>query len=152
MNNLVLILFLLLTALCSGAEVKAFGAKDADYSRYKTYKWLPSKVLAQTGVVEGDDVVAPMIARAVKSELAKKGFTEVKEGADLEVVTWGLRHSTPQLEAMIFSYVEGSQWGSSAIATMGRYNKEGTLVVNLVDPKTNKSVWAGMSKRAFPPG
>jgi Domain of unknown function (DUF4136) len=30
------------------------------------------------------------------------------------------------------------------LATTGRYNREGTLAVNLIDSHTNKSVWAGV--------
>ena len=35
------------------------------------------------------------------------------------------------------------------LATMGRYNKEGTLVVNLIDGKTNKSAWVGMIQESL---
>jgi hypothetical protein len=48
----------LLPVLCLGSDVKAFGAKDADYSYYKTFCWLPSKMLTKAGVVEGDPTVA----------------------------------------------------------------------------------------------
>jgi hypothetical protein len=147
-----LVLFGLLPALCHGGEVKAFGAKDADYSRYKTYFWLPPKLLTKSGVVENDDVVSPMIAKSVKLELTKKGLTEVTEGADLEVATLGLSESIPHLEALIFSPFEGTQWGTGAIATVGRYNREGTLVVNLIDPRTKKSVWAGKATRTIKRG
>ena len=73
----------LLPVLCLGSAVKAFGAKDADYSYYKTFHWLPSKMLTKAGVVEDDPTVAPRIAKSVKSQLAKKGLTEVAQGADL---------------------------------------------------------------------
>jgi len=30
------------------------------------------------------------------------------------------------------------------VATMGRYNKQGTLVVSLIDSRTKEATWAGM--------
>jgi len=154
MNNLAkCTVFALLPAVCFGGDVKAFSPKDVDYTRYKTYRWLPSKGLTKSGIVEGDDVVAPMIAKSVKAQLAKKGLTEVDNGADLSVVTWGLSESVPQIEALVFIPYTGvdlgTYWGTNPITTIGRYNRQGSLIVNLIDERTNKSVWAGMATRAL---
>jgi hypothetical protein len=32
---------------------------------------------------------------------------------------------------------------------MGRYNREGTLVVNLIDTRTKKSAWVGMVQESI---
>ena len=139
----------LLPALSLGADVKTAVAKDVDFSRYKTYLFLPSKLLTKQGVVDGDDRLSPLIAKSVKEQLTKKGFTEVKENADFEVVTWALSESIPQLEAVLFAPYGYVDWGTAPISTIGRYNRQGTLAVNLVDVKTNKSIWAGMVTRAL---
>jgi len=145
--------FALLPAVCFGGDVKAFSPKDVDYTRYKTYQWQPPKGLTKKGIVEGDDVVSPMIAKSVKAQLAKKGLIEVDKGADLSVVTLALSESVPQIEALIFTPYTGSDlgtyWGTEPIATIGRYNRQGSLVVNLIDERTNKSVWTGMATRAL---
>jgi hypothetical protein len=39
--------------------------------------------------------------------------------------------------------VDAVDWGIN-VQAMGRYNREGTLVVNLIDRQKNKSAWAGM--------
>ena len=134
---------------CWGAEVKTAVAKDVDLSRYKTYLFLPSKLLTKQGVVDGDDRISPLIAKSVKEQLTKKGFKEVKESPDFEVVTWALSESIPQLEAVLFAPYGYIDWGTAPISTVGRYNRHGTLAVNLVDVKTNKSIWAGMVTRAL---
>jgi hypothetical protein len=144
-----LVLFAVLPALCFGGDVKAFAAPGTDFSRYKTYRWLPSRGLTKTGIVEEDPVVAPLIAKSVKAELTKRGFTEVQEGADVEVATFALSESIPQVEALIFAPFEGANWGTSPLLTVGRYNRQGSLAVNLIDPSTNKSVWAGIATRAL---
>jgi hypothetical protein len=140
--------FALLPALC-GSDVKIAVAPGVDLWHYKTYHLLPTKFLTKSGVVDGDERVQPMIDKSVKAQLAKQGFTEVSEGGDFEVVTWALSESIPQLEAVLFAPYGTIDWGTAPISTVGRYNRHGTLAVNLIDPKTNKSIWAGMVTRAL---
>jgi len=137
-----------LLAPCFAGKVQTWAGKDADFSRYKTYQWLPPKVLTKTGVVENDRDIAPLIKEAVNRELAQKGLKEVAEGGDLQVSTLALAESIPQLEAVIFPGNIALDY-ATPVATMGRYNREGTLVVNLIDAKTNKSAWFGMAKETI---
>ena len=135
--------------LSIAAKVKTWPGKDVDFSRYKTYSWLPVKVLAKTGVVENDDTAAPLIRNAVNRELAKVGLTEVGEGGDLQVSALALSESIPQLEAVILPQYFSELDYATPIATIGRYNKEGTLVVNLIITGTQKSAWLGMAKETI---
>jgi hypothetical protein len=38
---------------------------------------------------------------------------------------------------------------ATPIGTVGRYNREGTLVVNLIDSRTKKSAWAGLARETI---
>ena len=93
----------LVPGLCLGGDVKTVAAQGVDFSRYKTYHLLPSKFLTKSGVVDGDPKLGPMIAKSINEQLAKKGFAEVPQGGDIEVVTWALSESVPQLEAVLFA-------------------------------------------------
>jgi len=130
-------------------EVKAFPAQDADLGRFKTFKMLPTRVLTGRGVEENDPNVSPFINSAVRSELTKKGLVEVAEGEDLEVAAGALAVSIPQVEAVLYNFAGDADFGTSPLATIGRYNREGTLIVNLIDRKAKKSVWLGFAKRAL---
>jgi len=141
--------FGLLPTLLMAADVKTFPAKDVDLSVYRTYTLLPTRVLTGNGVVENDPEVSPLIAEALRKQLSRKGLTEQSEGADLEVAAGGLAVSIPQVEALVFNPSNDATWGTSPIAVLGRYNKEGTLIVNLIDPRMKKSVWLGVTKRAL---
>src|SRR5689334_2655872 len=126
-------------------KVKAVTAPDADFTRYKTYQWLPPKVLANTGIVEDDPIIASAVKAAVDRELTARGLHEVAEGGDLLVSALALRTASPQLEAVIIPIGAGMTMDyTSPIATMGRYNREGTLAVNLIDSRTKKFAWAGL--------
>lgn len=128
---------------CFAGKPKAFVGKDANFSSYRTYSWLPTKVLGKAGVVENDPAFDPIIRSAINTELIARGLKEVPEGGDLQVSAIILTASVPQLEAVIFAGHMDLDF-ATPIATMGRYNREGTLAVNLIDTRTKKFAWAGM--------
>ena len=64
-------------------------------------------------------MVAAMIKAAVGQELSLRGLQELPSGASIQV------------------------------ATIGRYSHRGTLVVNLIDQVTQKSVWVGLATGRF---
>ena len=98
--------------------------------------------------MENDPVVGPLVKEAVDGELAKKGLTQVTEGGDLEVLTMVMLDASPQVEAAY--YAGGLDMAyATPIAVMGRYNRKGTLVVNLVDTKTKKSAWVGIDSESL---
>src|SRR4051812_2746781 len=102
---------------CLGAKARVQVGVGADFARYKTYTWLPPKILTKTGIVENDPVLAPAIKSAVNAQLLKKGLTEVAEGGDLQIATLALKEKIPQLEALVFSGPDLYYY--EPIATMG---------------------------------
>jgi hypothetical protein len=143
-----LTMFMLAAAPCRAGSSAAYPAKDFHPSKYKTYQWLPPKILTKTGLVEGDNEYAPLIKAAVDRQLVRCGLTEVAEGGDLQVSALALREASAQLEAVIFQGYIPMDF-ATPIATMGRYNHEGTLVVNLIDARTKKSAWAGLARETI---
>ena len=132
---------------CQAAKVRAEIQPGADFGRYKTYHWLPPRVLTKTGVVENDPVLNPAIKDAINRQLTERGLVEVAEGGDLAVSAGVLTASIPQLEAVVFA--GPSNMYATPVATMGRYNKEGTLIVNLIDTHAKKSAWIGMIQESL---
>jgi hypothetical protein len=151
-NPILVTILLALPLLATAGEVQVFPVKGVDLARFKTFKMLPTRVLTGSGVLENDPEVSPFINSALRNELTQKGLKEVAEGADLEVSAGALVVSIPQVEAIIYNFANlpgDTSWGTSPITTIGRYNREGTLIVNLIDPAAKKSVWLGFAKRAL---
>jgi hypothetical protein len=139
-----------MTGVAFAGKVRAEVIRGAEFDRYKTYQWLPTKVLTSTGVVENHPVIGPAMKEAINAQLVAKGLREVAEGGDLEVSALALRESIPQLEAVVFG--GPNMMYGTPVATMGRYNQEGTLVVNLIDTRRKKSAWVGMVKQTIDSG
>jgi len=148
------ILFSMLLA-CAGltqpvraAKVRTQGGKQL--YQYKSYQWFPPRVLTKLGLEENHPA-NPILKEVVGQQLSGVGLTEVADGADLQIQAWVFTQSVPQLEAMIYSIDPYMLYGTP-IATVGRYNREGTLLLNLVDRRTKKSAWAAMVTNSLPTG
>lgn len=129
-------------------KVKAITTPGVDMASYRTYEWLPPRVLTKSGVVENHPA-NPLIRAAVDRQLTARGLTEAKTAGDLQVAATALTESIPQVEAVLMAEGNNMMYGTP-IATMGRYNKEGTLVVNLIDAKTKKTAWIGLARESLP--
>ncbi len=139
---------------CVG-KVKVQTNDKIDLSRFKTFQWYPPRVLTKAGIVENDQVVAPLIKSAVNRELTRRGLTEVESGADIQISSWALSESIPNIDALIYPGGVALPAGSmidpaeAPIASVGRYNKEGTIVVNLIDAASKQSAWAALSTSSY---
>jgi hypothetical protein len=143
---------LLFPWLAVAGDVAAYPAPNINLASYKTFKILPVKLMTKSGLQENEPTISPFIVAALRRELTAKGLTEVAENPDLEIASLGTAVSVPQLEAVIYSYLysyDTSIIGTSPLATIGRYNREGTLYVNMIDPRLKKGAWLGISTRAL---
>jgi hypothetical protein len=139
-------------ALWAG-EVTAYPAKNIDVNAYKTYAWLPPRVLTKMGVIE-DHPANPVLKEAVGQQLSQRGLREVAADPDLQIQVWILTESVPQIEAVIVAAMAVDVGTymilGDPIATVGRYNRQGTLYLNLIDRRTKKSAWFAMATDSLP--
>ena len=131
-------------------KVKTQLAPNADFSRYQTFQWLPPRVLTNLGVVE-DHPANPILKEAIGQQMAKKGLRELADDADLQIQVFVLTDTSPQLEAIIIGVMPGVNYGTQ-VATIGRYNRSGSLYINLIDRRTKKSAWLGMTTDSLSTG
>lgn len=147
-----LMLACLMPPLFAGS-VKAYAAPKADFARYRSYRWLPPRVLTKLGVDENHPA-APVLKEVVGRQLSQRGLNEVADSADLQIQAYLLTESVPQLEAVFFSTIVVSQGDVVAvggpITTIGRYNKQGSLYINLIDSLTKQSAWLAMVSDSLP--
>ena len=130
------------------AKVKTQGGKNL--SQYRSYQWFPPRVLTKLGLEE-NHVANPVLKEVVGRQLAERGLTEMADGADLQIQAWVFTESVPQLEAIVYAIDPNMLYGAP-IATVGRYNRQGTLFLNLIDRRTKKSAWIGMVTDSLPTG
>ena len=131
--------------------------KSADFSKYKTYKWVQIKDAQQL-----DSMIDGQVKGAIDAELAKKGLSKAAgEEADLLI---GYQPSTSQ-EKQFSSYSTdfgyGGGWGGGwyrgggmgSTMTTGQTSTIhiGSLGLDMYDSAAKKIVWRGMASKTLDP-
>ena len=136
---------------CSTLEVSTDYDKAADFSKYSTFKFLPSKEIKS-------DLVIDRIEGAITTQLTAKGLKLVSENADLWVAYHARLDKQTQMDTTSYGYGWGGGWGGyygpmayggyggmGTSTTTVREIPVGTLFVDLVDAGEKKMVWQGVA-------
>ena len=97
------------------------------------------------------------IINAIKGELTKKGLTETSHNPDLMVNAITILKDKQEVTATTNYYGYGGYYrpygyyggmGGSGYTTVSTYEyKDGSLIIDMVDAKTNKMVWEGIGNK-----
>ena len=149
--------FLLLTVGgCIAQDVRYNFDKNADFSKFKTYKWVAVKDAAKV-----DDLVDKQIKDTVDAELAKKGLTKVDgDNADLYVAYQTAIGQEKQFTSYNTDWGYGGGWygggwygspggGMTTGQTSTIYN--GQLAVDMYDSAKHNLVWRGVGTKTLDP-
>lgn len=110
----------------------------ADFSHYKTFTIRNGQIHSRQPSLNSE-LVKKRIEHQIRQNLSAKGLTEVEEAPDLNV-----RYSLGSAgKREIETYPAGWRgWGTRRVAV---HYTEGTLVVDLRDPRTRSLVWRGIA-------
>ena len=112
--------------------------QGADFSKYKTYKWVE---IANTKVP--DALIDKQIKGAIDSQLALKGLTRVESDEANLLVGYQLGFGTEKQITSYGGYGYGARWGGMSTATTSTV-RIGQLVLDMYDPAMKQVVWRGM--------
>lgn len=147
-------LVLLALAACSPYSVKTDYDHSANYSSYKTFDWYAAskRAKAQARGTE-NPIMDRRVRAAVERELVAKGFRlETAAEPDFLVTYYPIYrdHKVRTTTSMGTGY---RRWGYGTgvrFATRDvRHYKEGTIVVEIVDGRTNELVWQAAAEGAL---
>lgn len=133
-------------ALASAQDVSHNFDASADFSQFKTYKWIEIP-----GGVQLDDLTARQLDSALQAELANKGLVKTdSDSADLYV---GYQVALNQ-ERQINVYDMGGGWrygGGMAQVTTSTL-QVGSLGLDMYDPVKKQLVWRSVATKTIDPG
>jgi Domain of unknown function (DUF4136) len=150
--------FVFLLASC-GSTAHIEKDDNADFSRYKSFAWIDKDGEGKHDVNKSNDLTELRIREAVKKELEKTGWKELKNRPDVllsydVLVERSTKSNTSPVYSQPFSRVvfnpytrryttiyypsqfEGYQRDERPI-------KEGTVTISMIDTRTDKTVWQG---------
>lgn len=132
--------------------------KNKDFSKYKTYKWVPIK-----GADEPDELTGKKVTAAVNAELATKGLTMTdSDTADLYIGYQTAIGTEKQFTSYNTGWGYGPGWGGgwygygggmSSSTTYGSTSTVyvGQLDLSMYDPAEKQMVWRGNATKTLDP-
>ena len=150
-----LTLFLLAACAAVAQDVRYNFDKDTDFSKLKTYKWVPIKDAPKVS-----DLVDKQIKDAIDAELATKGLTKTDaDDADLYVGYQAGIGTEKQFTSYNTDWGYGPGWyrggwyGGGGGMTTGQTSTiyVGQLAVDMYDSKKHDLVWRGVASKTIDP-
>jgi hypothetical protein len=130
--------------------------KDKDFSKYKTYKWVPIK-----GADQPDELTARSIMSAIDAALGTKGMTKTEgDTADLYVGFQTAIGQEKEFTSYNTGWGYGGGWGGgwygggmSSTTTYGSTSTVyvGQLDLSMYDPAQKQLVWRGVASKTLDP-
>jgi hypothetical protein len=145
-NAIVLAALLTMSAIPAGAKVQVDFNPEIDFSKYKTFAYIggvENLVMLQLN----PELISNRVHRAVTRELTAKGLREVnpEENPDLVVRYWANSSTQINVSAMTnfgpYGAYVGSYWGFLYETVTATSQREGSLLLDLIDPRRKDLVW-----------
>ncbi|WP_047498156.1 DUF4136 domain-containing protein [Terriglobus sp. TAA 43] len=148
-----IVMLLVMANMAFAQDVRYNFDKSADFSKFKTYKWVAIK-----GANQLDDLIDKQIKGAIDTELATKGLTKV-DGDDADLLV-GYQTAIGQ-EKQFTSYntdwgygggwYRGGWYGPSGGMTTGQTSTiyTGQLALDMYDSKDHDLVWRGVASKSL---
>jgi len=134
---MVLILAAILFAGCSIISVNQDYDPSYDFTKLKTYGFIP--ITSEAGI---DQLNADRLGEAIKTNLATKGYT-LSEKADFGIALFFSKNTKTSIQSYGYGYGYGYRgYGGTGYADVTQYD-EGTLVIDFIDVAENKLIWRG---------
>ncbi len=125
---------------------------------YRTYAWLPMKEGADTRIY--NPIIQSRVRLAVDRELAERGFRLVDENQNPDFKLGWHGAIDKRVEVDVINNFYGYQWdpwfdpffgpvaygGAGAPTATVREYREGTLILDVVDARSNNLVWRGTAE------
>jgi uncharacterized protein DUF4136 len=131
--------------------------KNQDFSKYKTYKWVPIK-----GADQPDELTSKKVTGAIDAELAKKGLTKTDaDTADLYIGFQTAIGTEKQFTSYNSGWGYGPGWGggwygSGGMSTSTTYSSTSTVYIgqldlSIYDAAQKQIVWRGTATKTLDP-
>jgi len=152
MKRILLSCLLMLTlAACGGVNVQTEIGEKADFTHMVAYGWLDMGDVSLEGVRVDNPAVAGWVKNSVEKELKKKGYIKATQGQPDFLISWfGAVETKVKVDSISHLY---SSYGYGPVAssmpiesqkgdTIREY-KEGTILLDVLDPVSHTMVWRG---------
>jgi hypothetical protein len=150
-------LFLMGVSSAFAQDIRYDFDKDKDFSKYKTYKWVPIK-----GAEMPDELTQKALTNAIDAQLAAKGLTKTDtDNADLYIGYQTALGQEKEFTSYNTGWGYGPGWGGGwygygGMSTTTTYGSTSTVYVgqldlSMYDPAAKQLVWRGTASKTLDP-
>jgi len=143
MNRTVIVLLacaLLIIAGCAGVSVTTDYDEEVDFSSYRTFRFAVDTLKPGTTGNRPQSLLDKRVKRAIESEMEAKGYQLRPEGKPDLLVAYKINVRN---KADVTTEWHKYRWRTAKkVVRVDRY-KEGTMVLDFIDPDLNQLVWRG---------
>ena len=124
---------------CSPIHVTRDFDSETDFTQYKTFKWVKQDPDVPAGRRSEHALFEKRVQSAVDDELTEKGFRKVTGRPDF-LVAWHIgMENKVNVERYGYRYGPRGRWYGTNVQV--HHYKEGTLIIDFVDPDEKLLVW-----------
>ena len=138
------LLLLAALAACSTVETSYDFDRSTDFDRLKSYSWLEPK----TDGADANPLVRQRVLRALEAGFAAKGYARQEAGGDFQVAVILRSRQRTEVRQSHYGYGYGYGWGGGRVDVY-EY-EEGSIIVDVIDPRADKAIWRGVARSAVP--
>ena len=131
---------LVFTASCSTISVHYDYDTGADFTRLKTYDWLPIPI-----TVRANELTVKRAIEAVNRQLKAKGLRMTSVNPDFLIALHGGKQTKLDITDWGYSYGRHGRFRGGPIIDVYEY-EEGTLILDFVDAQSKELIWRGKAQ------
>lgn len=164
-----MLLLFLFTAGCARVDVQSDYARNTDFTKYKTYAWMPTADSAMTTEKYNATALQASFMKEINEEMQARGYELDPDNPDVVLhMQMMFETKTDVIRRPVYAaynyYTPGFYtgpfyhyyWpGYTTLYEVVGYNietiryKEGNIIVDMIDPKTKHIVWRGWTEDAL---
>jgi uncharacterized protein DUF4136 len=133
---------------CAPIRVSSHVDRERDFTRYRTFDWGPADALpAGDARLERDAFFQDHVQGAIERNMAARGFERAAATVEPDVRVHFHAVIDRRLDVNRIDYQSGYCGSSDCQAGVLEY-EEGTLVIDMIDVRTNRLVWRGWAQNS----
>lgn len=170
-NYLFTLIALIFISGCSSLSLSTDYDKKIDFSNFKTYRWHADNEHNKASVVYLDHIMDQRLRSTIDEQLQSKQYT--KASSNTEQVDFLINYSIvieDRADIRTYNNYNGMYPGYTYRAGYGSYGrsvgfgyssgsdtqvthyKQGTLIIDIINPETDKLIWRGAADGRLPKG
>lgn len=139
--SLMIAIIAIIYAGCSSITVNQDYNTSFDFSKWKTFGFIP--IPASAGI---DQINATRVGDAIKKQLLAKGY-KLEEPADFGVAIVFSKQTVTDVQSYGYGYGYG-YWGGAGGVDVTQY-EQGTLLIDFINMEDNQLEWRGSGQGAL---